>query len=49
MTKKELLEAIKDMPEDAEIIISPSYEYPFLAKILEVQYDPKPNKIFILC
>ena len=27
MTKKELLEAIKDMPEDAEVIFSIYYSY----------------------
>lgn len=49
MTLKDFKEATKDLPEDAEIIISPSYEYPFLTKILEVQYEPKPNKIIVLC
>ena len=45
MTKKELLETIKDMPEDAEIIIECEDGY---TEAREIECY-KNNKIYIVC
>ena len=48
MTKKELLEAVKDMPEDAEVIFSIYYSYSYEAddfSLYEVSYISKTNTI----
>ena len=53
MTKKELLEAIKDMPEDAQICSIKKME--FIKGFIDVvqpafvKYDDKHNRIIITC
>lgn len=50
MTKKDLLEAIEDMPIDAEVLIHlPIYEYPSITRIEGIEYLERPNKIIIKC
>ena len=46
MTKKELLEAIKDMPEDAEVWIDDNTGYDYPASKVEVYKET--NEIIIL-
>ena len=45
MTKKELLEAIKDMPEDAVIYIAPTIEY---CRVSEVACE-ESAKVILIC
>ena len=45
MTKKELLEAIKDMPEDAEVWIDDGYGYDYPAT--DVDYSKEDNTIYL--
>ena len=45
MTKKELLEAIKDMPEDAEVYIDDTYGYWYPAT--DIDYSEGYNTIYL--
>ena len=49
MTKKELLEAIKDMPEDAEVYIhdNANFLHYYMVPSEEVDYDKLNNRIII--
>lgn len=46
MTKKDLLEAIKDMPEDAEVLINIGL-YNLFDDILDIFYEKEKNQIKI--
>ena len=47
MTKKELLEAIKDMPEDAEVLINIGFITDLFDDILDIFYEKEKNQIKI--
>ena len=47
MTKKELLEAIKNMPEDAEVWIDVCEYHSILRCITNVEYDKEDNTISV--
>ena len=47
MTKKELYEATKDMPEDAEVWIDVCEYHSILRLITKVEYDKEENTISV--